>query len=117
MNQRQRVHLATELLSATVASRFREMGWTDKADLVDVFNNWFDVFDSRRPFEKGKIAKCGYGMHLEIQNKHLDDMVAVVEKMTFKPRPGSNTKPREKKPFQTGGFFLQSTLCTKTNSG
>ena len=102
MNQRQRVHLATELLSATVASRFREMGWHDKADLIDVFNSWFDVFDSRRPYDKSKNAKCGYGIHLDIQNKHLDDMVAVVEKMTFKPRPGSNKKCREKKPFMTG---------------
>ena len=33
-------------------------------------------------------------------------MVAVVEKMTFKPRPGSNKKCWEKKPFITGINYL-----------
>ena len=75
---------------------------TDKADLIDVINSWFDTFDSRRIFDRSKKSKCGFGINPDIQNENLEKMKSVIENMRFEPREGGSNKTWASKPFMAG---------------
>ena len=49
-----------------------------------------------------KEARCGFGVHLESQMQNLKNMEDLVNNMTFLPKPGSQKKCFETKPFMEG---------------
>ena len=71
-NDRQRVHLATQLLSHEVARfiAFLYPQLKEQSDFVQLMSDWFDTFGSRRQFDQN-LLKCGYGVHLPQQEKVL----------------------------------------------
>ena len=93
---RQRVRLAAELISHTTASAVRCLVPNKKhlADWIEMFDQWFDIFNSRTPCNKKKMA-CGYGIHLEEQNAVLEKVFSCVQTMRQKGR-------RSLLPFQKG---------------
>merc|ERR1719300_2018872 len=46
-NERQRVYLATQLLSSSVSSLMRQSGMHSQANLLQIFDDFFDVFNSK----------------------------------------------------------------------
>ena len=93
---RQRVRLAAELISHTTASAVRCLlpNKGPLADWIEMFDQWFDIFNSRIPCHKKKMA-CGFGIHLEEQNAVLEKVFSCVESMRQKGR-------RSLLPFQKG---------------
>ena len=49
-NERQRVYLATQLLSSSVSSLMRQSGMHSQANLLQIFDDFFDVFNSKEEF-------------------------------------------------------------------
>jgi hypothetical protein len=80
-SQRQNVRLAAQLLSNTVSTcLLRYKPGTDKqmaetlGNFISDINLWFDIFNSY--CAKGKVpTKNAYGVSLENQEKHLDNMI------------------------------------------
>ena len=104
----QRVRLAVQVLSGSVANMFEILGMKHKAEIVHIINNFFDVCDSRAKFSKGNNRfKCGLGVYEEDQQQALKDMIELMESIQWKNKRGkwSNTK----KPFQKGkkSFLIQ----------
>ena len=102
---RQRVRLAAQLISHTSATAIRCL-FPEKvklADWLDLFDKWFDVMNSRIPFDKNK-HKCGFGLHHDAQSEVLHSAFSCIKTM----------KARGKKsllPFQTGMLIsINSTL-------
>ena len=87
--QRQRVKPAVQLLSSSVANAFRDAGEMDKAELIQIIDDWFDVFDSRTKFHRSKQLKNGLGVHEERQIGALNKMLKLMENITF----GGKLKP------------------------
>jgi hypothetical protein len=79
---RQRVCLAAQLISHTTATAIQCLSPEKKklADWIEMFDQWFDILNSRIPFHSKKMA-CGYGVHLEEQNSTLERVFACVESM------------------------------------
>ena len=46
-NERQRVYLATQLLSSSVSSLLHQCGLDSQAAIVKIFDDFFDVFNSK----------------------------------------------------------------------
>jgi len=93
---RQRVRLAAQLISHTTATAVRCLlpNKSKLADWIELFNNWFDVMNSRVPCSTKKMA-CGFGLHLEEQSAVLDQVELVVGSMKRKNKWSLL-------PFQTG---------------
>ena len=93
---RQRVRLAAELISHTTASAVRCLFQNQKqlADWIEMFDQWFDIFNSRTPCDAKKMA-CGFGVHFEEQNSVLEKVCSCVESMRQRGR-------RSLLPFQKG---------------
>ena len=87
--QRQRVKPAVQLLSSSVANAFREAGDLDKAELIQIIDDWFDVSDSRTQHHRSKNLKNGLGVHEENQVAALKKMLNLMENITF----GGKLKP------------------------
>ena len=100
-SERQRVFLATQVFSQSVAKVLRLNGQEDYAHFIETFDNFFDVANSTRKEEPVKTLKSGYGgEHTKQQKKVLDDTFTFVKKMR-----GITAKGNKKEalfPFQRG---------------
>ena len=108
-SMRQRVRLATQLLSNTVSKAIIHLDGDDaefKSQYVSTFDAYFDTMNSNREYAD-KPLRCGFGKHEEEQIKALEDMKDLVTKMRFCDAPKQETK----KPFQKGILIsINSTL-------
>ena len=86
---RQRVRLAAQLISHTTATAIRCLLPDKKklADWVDLFDEWFDVLNSRVLYHSKKMA-CGFGVHFEDQNSVLERAFSMTESMRERGRKG-----------------------------
>ena len=101
--ERQRTYLAVQLLSASVANLFQKFGFQGKARLIHIFNDFFDVMDSKFYYgKKGNKMKSGFGVHFELQLSALHSMKNVLEKLEYRKEKGSVEYTSTKKPFQHG---------------
>lgn len=85
-SSRQRVRTAAQLLSQSTARALtfvfgEEM--TTQAEAIQIINDWFDVMNSRKIYDK-KILSCGFGIHLEEQVKALEKMENLIKTMKIK---------------------------------
>ena len=97
----QRVRMAVQTLSGSVANFLEILGMKDKAAIIHIFNKFFDVCDSRAKFSKGNNSyKCGLGVHEKEQHQALQDMIDLMESIQWKNKRGKWSKA--KKPFQKG---------------
>ena len=86
---RQRVKPAVQLLSSSVANAFCEAGDIDKGELIQIIDDWFDVFDSRTRYHSSKQLKNALGVHEEKQVNALNKMLSLMKNITF----GGKLKP------------------------
>jgi len=78
---RQRVSLAAQLISHTTASALRCLFNDEKtADWIEMFDNWFDIFNSRITYSSKKMG-CAFGIHLDEQKSVLEKVASCVETM------------------------------------
>ena len=73
---RQKVRLAAQLFSKSTANALRTLfpgdeTKTELANFVEDVDNFFDIFNSRIPFDKTKPLKCAFRINLEIQQQML----------------------------------------------
>jgi hypothetical protein len=83
---RQNVALACQLLSSSVARDLKAAGDPDSlavAEFCKLMNDWFDVFDSscNKAKKNSAILKSPYGLHLQQQNKVLDDTIEILSNL------------------------------------
>jgi hypothetical protein len=74
--ERQKVRLAAQLFSKSTANALRTLFPNDEtkkelAQFVEDVDNFFDIFNSRIPYDKTKPLKCGFRINLEIQQQML----------------------------------------------
>ena len=101
MERKESSEHVTSSPSYTLKSSFEMLGMMDKAAIVHIINNFFDVCDSRMRFSKGNNRfKCGLGVYEEEQQKALKDMIELMESIQWKNKRGKWSKA--KKPFQKG---------------
>lgn len=74
--QRQRVRLAAQVLSHSVATALKLLcpEKAIQAEFIELANNWFDVLNSRTKFDKNRLS-CGFGVHFEEQKQVLESMI------------------------------------------
>ena len=124
---RQRVFYAGNVFSGTTASLL-EYIHEEKGDLIDcvrLVDRWFDVLNARVKLHPKGPHKDAYGVHLEEQNRVLDEMFDFIQKVR-KIRPekppqetAAQSKGKKKKkkkkpalvPFQQG--IAQSCVALK----
>ena len=94
---RQRVRLAVQFFSRSIANGFKMLGEFVKAWIVKIINDWFDVMDSRLKYHKSNQNKCGLGTHEEIQLESLNAMINLIQNIKF----AGASKP-----------FMKGILCT-----
>nr|CAH7725047.1 unnamed protein product [Callosobruchus chinensis] len=104
-SMRQRVRPAAQLLSNTTAKAMQYCGenglmpsncdWKNAVKLVQICNDWFDLFNSRVQFEGNCPTKNAFGTNLEQQTKLLNDMTDVMSSV----RVGNH---KDLIPFQKG---------------
>ena len=99
--QRQRVILAVQIFSSTVAADLKLAGKDEFASFVQKFNNWFDTMNSRREKDPTVPLRSAYGGSMTAeQNKVLKDMLTLVTKMRTITKKGN--KKKGLCPFQKG---------------
>ena len=99
--QRQKVSLASELFSSTVADDLKLAGKEKYAEFVQLFNDWFDVVNSRRKVDPRAPLRSAYGgAMLDEQNKVLKRMLTYVKQMRAVTKAGNRKKGLC--PFQKG---------------
>lgn len=107
---KQNVKLASQLFSNSNANALRFYGgkglingnWKETADIVQMFNDWFDVLNASIPFTSQK-EKCAFGVHYVYQKKILDEMSHFInESLVF--------GHKYKLPFQTGILVTNKSL-------
>ena len=78
----QSVSCASQVFSSTVAACFRLHHQDDKAKIVKIINDWFDVMNSRHKFAQ-KLNKllAALGVHWQEQEAALLKMLRVMENM------------------------------------
>ena len=100
-SQRQRVRLATQLISKTVADALRLDGKEEYASFIQLFNDAFDVLNSRRKEDPKARLRSGYGgATLDEQNEVLERTYSCVTKMRGITNAGN--KKKKMHPFQEG---------------
>ena len=79
---RQRVRLAAQLISHTTATAIRCLFplKSKLADWLELFDTWFDIFNSAFPISKKKLG-CAFGKHFSEQSAILDQVSTCVETM------------------------------------
>ena len=101
---RQKVKLATQLFSNTNVSALEWCGknglikaenWPQCAKLLKIFNDWFDVMNTRRPEPDRWERMKAYGLALNTQLEILDNMIAMITEMRVQGK-------KVLAPFQTG---------------
>ena len=96
----QRVRLAVQVLSGSVANSFELLGFKNQANIVHIINNFFDVCDSRIKYDKSlNKFKCGFGVYEEEQCQALQEMIDLMTSLEWRRR-GFWSKTM--KPFQKG---------------
>lgn len=84
---RQKVRLAAQLFSNSVACALRFLGdngllkspnWKECSDLVSTFNTWFDVFNLRVKQEDSRDTKKAFGPSMEKQKHVLTSMSNII---------------------------------------
>ena len=83
-HSRQNVLLVFQLLSRSVSNCLRILGEEDKGTVVGMINDFMDLCNSRRPFHWNPL-ECGFGLHLEEQQKCLERFRQLVETMRVNP--------------------------------
>ena len=82
-SSRQRVRTAAQLLSQSTARAltfvFGEKMAT-QADAIQTINDWFDVMNSRRMYDK-KPLSCAFGVHLKEQVQALENMEYLIRRL------------------------------------
>ncbi|KAL4152818.1 hypothetical protein QTP88_000651 [Uroleucon formosanum] len=78
-SQRQKVKLATQLISHTTATALKHYEPisdkklnSDTAEFIELINNWFDLANVSHPNDNSTPFKAPYGLFLEEQNALLD---------------------------------------------
>lgn len=112
-SMRQRVRPAVQIFSNSVAKAIEYAGkyglmptnseWQKAADCVQLFNDWFDLFNSRTKLVANCISKNAFGTDLENQRKIVSRMSELVSTM----RVG---KHKEIIPFQKGILLTNLSL-------
>lgn len=101
---RQKVKIAAQLFSNTNASALRWCGergliksenWPECAALLKLFNDWFDVLNTRCPEPDRRDRMKGYGLALDKQLEILHAMTEMVDNMRVCGKQSLT-------PFQTG---------------
>ena len=74
--ERQKVRLAAQLFSKSTANALRTLFPNDEtkqelAQFVEDIDNFFDIFNSRIPFDKMKPLRCAFRINLTIQHQTL----------------------------------------------
>lgn len=109
--QRQKVKLAEQLFSNTNAKAIQWCGeqgllksvqWKQTADVLQLFNDWFDLFNAKYEYEHTNISHA-YGMNLEEQNTILHRMDEFIQTM----RVGKRSAPLQ---FQKGIMLSNESL-------
>lgn len=86
---RQKVSTATKLFSQTTARAIgwcgeqgflNEEAWKETAEIFELVNNWFDIFNSKSIHERDPKKKP-YGLNLDYQNDLLNTMTNFMYKM------------------------------------
>jgi len=99
--ERQRVRLAAQLFSSTVANSLKEFypKLEELANFIQKIDNFFDVFNSRSENDCRKFLKSGYGIYTAEQNLALDTMYHLCSTMRSITKTG---KRKALLPFQIG---------------
>lgn len=109
--QRQKVKLAAQLFSNQNALAIKWCGensfiscthWKHISNVLQLFNNWFDVFNSNLKYGKCKESHA-FGINLEIQNKVISDMNEFITEMRV-------TGKKSLMPFQKGILLCNKSL-------
>ncbi|KAF0313599.1 Transposable element P transposase [Amphibalanus amphitrite] len=117
----QRVNLATQLLSHSVAAAMREYlpRRQAQAAAIETFDQWFDVFNSRTPYGP-KLTKCAYGVAdscMRAQNAALESSESLIRQSR---KCVKGTRRRALLPCQLEGdaeFLTTGQLSESTSSG
>lgn len=108
--QRQNVKMAAQIFSNRNATAIQWCGengllnckqWKKTAEVLKLFNDWFDVFNSKKKYEHSD--RCAYGINLEKQNKIINDMNQFIKKL----RVGQRSTLL---PFQKGILLCNKSL-------
>eukprot|EP00094_Tigriopus_californicus_P013854 TCALIF_13409-PA protein Name:"Similar to T Transposable element P transposase (Drosophila melanogaster)" AED:0.43 eAED:0.45 QI:0/0/0/1/1/1/2/0/323 len=100
---RQRVRLACQIFSRTTAKCFTFLYGEDdqtasiKENTILLFNNWFDVMNSRVPVDFKNPLKSAFGQNIHAQMKNLEDMAEFIDGMRL-----DGGRPITKLPWQFG---------------
>lgn len=86
VKNKQNVKLAAQRFSNSTANALRFYGkkgflsgnWKDTADILQLFNDWFDVCNSSLPYTS-QNEKCAFGVNFELQQRILENMSIFVE--------------------------------------
>ena len=107
-SQRQRVRLAVQVLSSTVAQELLQLGpdtneYKAKHKAVKLFNDWFDVMNAKSRNDKNPLSR---GMSPDAnatnQLKILDKMEAFLLRFHVMDTAAKNYRPKAKQPWQYG---------------
>lgn len=112
-SMRQQVRPAVQVLSNSVAKAIEYAGenglmplnsnWKEAADCAKLFNDWFDVMNSRSKFVGNYPSKNAFGTDLENQKRKLNQMSQFIASM----RVG---KHKQMIPFQKGILLTNRSL-------
>lgn len=111
VKNKQNVKLAAQLFSNTTASAVMYLGenniinsanWKDISEMIKLFNDWFDVFNSNVPYDKID-EKCGYGLKIEKQTEILQNMSNYIKDVLVKGK-------KSMLPFQKGILISNKSL-------
>lgn len=112
--ERQRVSMAVQVLSNSVAASIKSFGtkgyienWETASYVVPLFNDWFDVLNSRKMYGTHKGLHA-YGIELEHQNRILREMDQFIKVM----RVGTH---KSMIPFQRGISLVCNSLPSLFN--
>lgn len=110
-SQRQNVKLAAQVFSNTNATAIRWCGeqgllmslqWKETANVLQLFNDWFDLFNSKYKYGRSNISHA-YGTNIKEQNTILDNMNDFIQAM----RVGKRSTLL---PFQKGILLCNKSL-------
>ena len=102
--ERQRVRVAAQTLSHSVATAMKIRQWYDQAEIVQLVNDWFDVENSSLLCHKIAL-KCAFGhdVHYSKQLEVLDKTIATMKSMRTLVKTKNGWRPKVAlQPFQIG---------------
>ena len=80
---RQKVKLATQLLSSTTADCLEtvypdDVGMKESADFIRLMDTWFDIFNCFRKIDSRKWAKSAFRINLEKSKSVLEEVIDII---------------------------------------